>query len=250
MKVHYHLMDLETRGGAAALGRLLDAAEAVGFAGVNITHPCKQTVMAFLDDLSADAEAIGAVNTVVFRAGKRSGHNTDWFGFAESFRRGLPGAALDRVVLVGAGGGGSAVGHAVLRLGAKELRIMDDDSARSNRLAERLTVHFPDSKVSAVDGLPDALAEADGLIHATPSGMAGHPGLAVPSALLRAELWVADIVYFPLETELLREARRRGCPTLDGGGMAVFQAAEAFRLFTGASPDAERMLAGFRQRQA
>ena len=87
----------------------------------------------------------------------------------------------------------------------------------------------------------------DGVIHATPMGMAEHPGMAVDEEVLRPEMWVTDVVYFPLETELLRVARQRGCRTLDGGGMVVFQAAEAFRLFTGVEPDRERMLADFRR---
>ena len=86
-----------------------------------------------------------------------------------------------------------------------------------------------------------SLATADGLIHATPTGMHGHPGIALAPALLRSDLWVAEVVYFPLETELLRAARAAGCPTLDGSGMAVHQAVEAFRLFSGLEADAERM---------
>jgi shikimate dehydrogenase len=89
------------------------------------------------------------------------------------------------------------------------------------------------------------MATADGLINATPIGTARHPGLPLPAALLRPDLWVADIIYCPMETELLRAAHALGCRTLDGGGMAVFQAAEAFRLFTGIEPDAERMLRDF-----
>jgi len=85
------------------------------------------------------------------------------------------------------------------------------------------------------------MATADALIHATPTGVVKHPGLPLPAQLLRPALWVAEIVYFPLETELLREARRLGCRTMNGSGMAVFQAVEAFRLFTGIAPDAERM---------
>ena len=93
--------------------------------------------------------------------------------------------------------------------------------------------------------LAAAAARADGIVNATPVGMAKLPGMPVPADLLRSECWVADIVYLPLETELLREARKRGCRTLDGEGMAVFQAAKAFELFTGLAPDIERMKAAF-----
>ena len=85
----------------------------------------------------------------------------------------------------------------------------------------------------------------DGVVNATPTGMVGHGGTPVPKHLLRAELWVADVVYRPLETELLRAARAAGCRTLDGGGMVVLQAAGSFERFTGAKPDRERMLRHF-----
>ena len=118
----YKLIDLEVLGlGAEALPELLTAAERMGFAGLNITHPCKQAVLPLLHELSPDARALGAVNTVVLRDGRRIGHNTDWFGFAESFRRGLPDVARDRVVQIGAGGAGSAVAHAALTVGVRHL---------------------------------------------------------------------------------------------------------------------------------
>jgi shikimate dehydrogenase len=85
------------------------------------------------------------------------------------------------------------------------------------------------------------IRDADGVVNATPMGMAAHPGSAVPSDLLRSDLWIADIVYFPLETQFLHAARLAGCRTLDGGGMAVFQAARAFEIFTGRKADCERM---------
>jgi shikimate dehydrogenase len=242
----YSLLDLEQLNvGVEALPHLLATAQERGFAGVNITHPCKQAVIPLLDELSADAAAIRAVNTVVFEAGKRIGHNTDCFGFAESFRRGLPGAARNNVVLLGAGGAGSAVATAALGLGVGRLMIYDVDDSRANALAERLRRRFDTARIAIVVDLAAAMPEADGLIQATPVGMLGHPGLPLPVELLRPAHWVAEIVYFPLETELLKAARLLGCRALDGGGMVVFQAAEAFRLFTGVTPDYERMLRCF-----
>lgn len=242
----YRLIDLEMLLlGPEALPQLLSAAELMGFAGLNITHPLKQSVIPLLTDLSDDARALGAVNTVLLRDGRRIGHNTDWSGFAASFRRGLPDARIDRVVLLGAGGAGAAVAHAVLTLGAGALSVFDTDRNRASRLAQELCGRFGDGKAIAVENLETAVANAQGVIHATPTGMANHPGLPLPAQWLRPQLWVAEIVYFPLETELLRTARRVGCRTLDGGGMAVFQAAEAFRLFTGVAPDPQRMLDHF-----
>jgi shikimate dehydrogenase len=198
-------------------------------------------VLVLLDGLSDDARAIGAVNTVVLAEGRRIGHNTDWWGFAESFRRGLPDVQKNIVVQLGAGGAGAAVAHAILTLGARKLAIFDLDARRAISLATELCARFGSGRATAGADLEAAMSTADGLIHATPTGMVKYPGLPLPAELLRPALWVAEIVYFPLETELLRAARRLGCRTLNGSGMAVFQAAEAFRLFTGVTPDAERM---------
>ena len=242
MQCEYQLIDLEKlRAGVDALPDLLKGAEDKGFAGLNITYPCKRSVLALLDDLSDDARAIGAVNTIVLSKGKRVGHNTDWWGFAESFRRGLPDVPKDSVVQLGAGGAGAAVAHAVLTLGARKLSIFDLDAARAKNLAADLCARFGADRALAGSDLAAAMAASDGLVHATPTGMVKYPGLPLPVALLRPAMWVAEIVYFPLETELLRVARGLGCRTMNGSGMAVFQAAEAFRLFTGITPDAERM---------
>ena len=242
----YRLIDIEKLGlGAVALPELLTAAERMGFAGVNVTHPCKQIVVPLLHELSDVARALGAVNTVVLSNGRRIGHNTDWWGFAESFSRGMPDAKRERVVQLGAGGAGAAVAHAALTIGVAQLMIVDTDGARAEHLAASLAERFGKGRAAALRDIAAALGEADGLINATPVGMAEYPGLPMPLELLRPDLWVADVVYFPLETELLRQARTLGCSTLGGGGMAVFQAAEAFRLFTGVTPDAERMLRHF-----
>ncbi|QUQ72097.1 shikimate dehydrogenase [Kutzneria sp. CA-103260] len=222
---------------------VLAAARLAGFDGLNVTYPAKQEVLPQLDELSPEAAALGAVNTVVFQHGRAIGHNTDAVGFAQSLTRGLPDASTKDVVLLGAGGAGAAVAHALLSLGTARLTIHDVDGVRSARLVDALRQRFGADRAEV--GGVDAVRQADGLVHATPTGMAAHPGLPLPTELLRPELWVADIVYRPLETELLAAARARGCRVLHGGGMVVLQAAESFRLFTGVSPDPERMLRHF-----
>jgi shikimate dehydrogenase len=242
----YELFDLDRiDGGAAALAETLESAEARGFAGVNITHPCKQSVLPMLDGLTEDAAALRAVNTVVFSNGRRIGHNTDWWGFAESFRRGLRGVATNVVVQLGAGGAGAAVAYAMLKLGTQSLEIFDIDATRTRTLVGNLSSLFPTQRITALTDLADAMHRADGLVHATTTGMKKNPGLPLPEQLLTPRLWVAEIVYFPLETELLRTAKALGCRCLDGGGMAVYQAVDAFRLFTGITPDAARMARHF-----
>jgi shikimate dehydrogenase len=247
MRYVYRKVDLQQLGlDVQTLPELLTAAERLGFDGLNITFPCKQAVIPLLHELSDDAEALGAVNTVVLHGGRRVGHNTDASGFAEGFRRGLPGAPLGRVVHFGSGGPGSAVGQAAVKLGVGELTVVDTDPARAAQVAADIVSRFGAGRAKAGTDVAAALATADGLINTTPVGMAKFPGMPIPAGLLRPDLWVAEIIYFPLETELLRSARALGCRTLDGGGMAVFQAVDAFRLITGVTPDAERMLAHFK----
>jgi shikimate dehydrogenase len=242
LRYHYRILDLDDVGiPATAVGDLVAAARLAGYDGLNVTHPVKQLVLDQLDELSPDAAAVGAVNTITFTQDRLVGHNTDLTGFSRALTTGLPEAALDTVVLLGAGGAGAAVGHALLALGTTTLRVVDVDQARAADLVAR----FGSRAVVGRLGDPGVLDGADGLVHATPTGMEGHPGLPLPAALLRPDLWVADIVYRPLETELLRAARARGCRVLDGGRMVVFQAADSFRLFTGREPDPARMLRHF-----
>jgi shikimate dehydrogenase len=245
MDLTYVLLDQDAPEVAGRpLGEVIGEVEREGFAGVNVTFPFKQAVMSLLDDLSDDARKLGAVNTIVFHDGRRTGHNTDWYGFGENLRRGLPDAPLGRLLQLGAGGAGSAVAYALLKAGAGRLDIYDVDQVRARELAATMGGLFGTERCGALESLAQA-GEYDGLVNTTPMGMAKFPGSPLPVELLRPSQWVADVVYFPIETELLRAARELGCRTLDGGGMAVFQAVEAFRLFTGVTPDAERMRAGF-----
>lgn len=246
LRLIYQRIDLKVLSlGLEALPELLLSAERMGFKGLNITHPAKQAVIPLLTELSDEARAIGAVNTVVLKEGRRIGYNTDAWGFGQGLRRGLPNAPMQRVAQLGAGGAGAAVGYALLKLGARDLAIHDRDLGRAGALAARLAAQFPGAQVSAVTDCEAAVRTARGLVNATPVGMAGYPGLPLPAEWLRPDLWVADVVYVPPETELLARAKSVGAPTVDGTAMAVFQAARAFELFTGHAADGEGMLAGF-----
>jgi shikimate dehydrogenase len=241
--IDLHELDLP----ATAVGDLLQSAYRMGFNGLNITHPCKQLVLQHLDEIAPDAERLGAVNTVVIQDGRFIGHNTDFSGFAAALASGLPDARLDRVVQLGAGGAGSAVAYALLTAGVQTLELVDMDPARCAERAAELAGFFPDRTVTArtTAELPQLMPAADGLVHCTPVGMAAYPGTPLDMALVEPRHWVADIVYRPIENELVRESRAKGCQVLDGGRMAVGQAADAFRIFTGLEPDAERMRAHF-----
>ena len=136
------------------------------------------------------------------------------------------------------------MGHAALGLGARRVSVLDAEPGRARDLADALSERFGAGRaeVADIEALGELLARADGLIHATPVGMAAYPGTAVPVELLDARLWVAEVVYMPVETELLAGARARGCRTLSGAAMVALQAAGSIELFTGARPDRDRML--------
>lgn len=240
----YRLLDVDRMPGQPPLGEVVAWAERLGFTGLNVTYPFKQAMLPVLTELSAETAALGAVNTVLFRDGRRIGHNTDYWGFRRSFSEAVadPGAA--RVLLVGAGGAGVAVAQALADLGVKALMVHDADPARARSLAVRLeSSACPVSAVDVIDA--GALAAVDAVVNATPVGMAKSPGTPFDAGLLSARHMVVDIVYFPLETALLRVARAKGCRTVSGEGMAIQQAVKAFELFTGASPNVALMLETF-----
>jgi shikimate dehydrogenase len=248
LRLHYQIIDLAAAGaGVEALPGLIGAVRMIGFRGLNITFPCKQAVIPLVDALSAEARTIGAVNTVVREGGRLVGYNTDASGWSWGFQRALPRADLSRVVLLGAGGAGAACAHAVLALGAERLIVVDKEPARAAALVERLNQYCPTNRASIAADAAAALPGATGLIQATPVGMAQHPGTPAAEAQLRPGMWVSEIVYVPLETALLKAARRVGCATADGGHMNVGQAIGAFKLFTGLDADAARIEAHFRR---
>ena len=246
LRLHYQLIDLDRGGdGAEALPMLLAAARIMGFAGLNVTYPCKQAVVGLLDELSDEARAIGAVNTVVNHDGRLTGHNTDGSGWRRGFESALPDADLSRVVLLGAGGAGSAIAHALLRMRTGQVSIFDRAPGKARTLAKELAPVYGNERVAWTDDIAVPMATATGLVHATPTGMVKLPGMPLPAQLLRPDCWVAEVVYFPMETELLKAARALGCATVDGGTMAVGQAIGAFELFTGLKADAQRVKAHF-----
>ncbi len=240
IRTMYRILDVTapTRHGAE-LGELLTAAVRLGFNGLNVTHPFKQQVLDLLDEVDPGAQRIGSVNTVVIgEYGTTTGFNTDVTGFARGFAEGLDGAATGQVVQIGAGGAGRAVAFALSELGVDDLIIADVGADRAHDLAADIGAGV---RAISTDELEAAVTSADGIVNATPVGMASFPGTPFDTGLLDPRMWVADVVYFPLETRLLREARDRGCRTLDGSGMAVNQAVDAFELFSGVRASPERM---------
>lgn len=245
-RISYKLLDADQfPRGEKTLETIIDAAELCGFAGLNVTFPYKMEVMPLLDEISCSAQAVGAVNTVVFKDGKRIGHNTDKSGYEEAFRLNMQGVKRDHVLLIGAGGAGVAVAHALSSLQTQHLTIADTDKDRADQLRASVLAASSNIEVDAIElHNIDDLAP-DGVVNATPVGMAKLPGTAYPFDLLHRDMWVSDVIYFPLETALLAAARATGCRVLPGSGMAVYQAVRAFQHFTGREPNPVRMKATF-----
>lgn len=243
----YHLIDIDCAP-ERRLSRLLDAIKAAGFAGTNITYPFKQEVLPLLDAIDPEAGQIGAINTVAIgQGGRTTGFNYDRAGFRRSFEETLGRASAKgaTVVQAGAGGAGRAVSFALIDLGVAHLVIHDRDTARADALVADLTKYFGATRCRTAIDLERDVAAADGVVNATQQGMRGFPGSPIPVSTLRATHWVADVIYTPIETELINAAAAKGARTLNGGGMCVHQAFEAFRLFTGIEPDLARLQRAF-----
>ena len=246
LALQYELFDFTARGlGDDSLGGIIETLRNHAYCGFNVTYPFKQQILPLLDALDTSAEIVGAVNTVAIREGRMIGYNTDMSGFHQSVVEGLAGAAMARVLQLGAGGAGAAVASALLRLGVERLDVVDIDTERARALAETLGRRFGGDRVRARADGDRATGTVDGIVNATPVGLAANPGMPIDPALIDPRHWVADIVYFPLETELLRVARSRGCRTLDGSGMVINQAAAAFEIITGSPANRQRMRTSF-----
>jgi shikimate dehydrogenase len=232
VRCHYQLIEV-AGADAATLRELLDGVRRMGFAGVNVTFPYKEAVIPLLDGMSPDARTIGAVNTVVVRDGRLVGYNTDSTGFARAVADLVAGSKHGAVALIGAGGVGKAIAFALASLDVTELNIFDADRAKAEALSSQLNGRL---QARVADDVAGALQGAAGVVNGTPVGMLPDRGMAVPDALLHRGLWVADAVYTPLWTPLLVAAKAKGASVMTGRDLAVYQAADAFELFTGLKP--------------
>jgi len=241
LRCHYQLIEV-AGAGPEQLRALLDGVRMLGFAGVNVTFPYKEAVVGLLDDLAPEAAAMGAVNAVVVRDHRLIGHNTDTSGFARAAAPLVAESGHGPVALIGAGGVGKAIGFALAGLNVSGLRIYESERSRAERLASLLSAH---PGVMVADSIEQALQGAVGLVNATPVGMLPNRATPVPDALLHDGLWVADAVYNPLWTPLLKAAKLKGARVMTGRELAIFQAADAFELFTGHAPSVEAMGTAF-----
>jgi shikimate dehydrogenase len=236
---YYHLLDAG-RLRERRLPRLLDAIKAAGFAGANVTFPFKQEIIPLLDAIDPGAAEVGAVNTITIAPdGRTTGFNFDRAGWLNSFTAtfGPDSAQGKTVVQIGAGGAGRAVSFALLDLGVGTLVIHDLDKARAAALKTDLEKYRASVDCRVSEDLAADIAKADGIVNATQVGMRGFPGNPVPVEVLQSRHWAADVIYTPLQTEYLKAAAAKGARTLNGSGMCVHQAVEAFRQLTGVTPD-------------
>ena len=227
------------------LGSALRAVADLGFAGCNLTVPHKEAALGALDEIAEDARRIGAVNTILVRAdGSLYGWNTDIEGFAQSLTAALPewSIAGKHAVVLGAGGAARAVVAAVQNLGAEEVVILNRTRERAEALATDLGGAI---RPLAWERRSEALSQAALLINTTTLGMLGKPPLSIDLAPLPTDAVVADIVYAPLETPLLAEARRRGHRVVDGLGMLLYQAVPGFEAWFGRRPEVTPALRDF-----
>ncbi len=224
-----------------------------GIAGFNVTIPFKTEIIPLLDALSEDARRIQAVNTVVIEDGRMVGHNTDVVGFLAGFAE--RGIALTgkKAVLIGAGGAARAALWGLLRSGISSVVIGVRNASKGAALAADFAadgdvraVSFDDSAWIA------ACSDADLVVQTTPLGMTPHTEEMPPvdAAVINPSAVVYDLIYTPAETRFLREARARGCETINGETMLVAQGAEAFSLWTGVRPDMELMKRTLREELA
>jgi quinate/shikimate dehydrogenase (NAD+) len=236
LRGHYQLIEV-AGADAGGLRMMLEGVRRLGFAGVNVTFPYKEAVVPLLDELAPGAAAMGAVNTVVVRNGRLIGHNTDTTGFARAVAP-LLAASGNAVAVIGTGGVGKAIAFALASLDVTDIRIFDSEPARAEKLAALLDKQGGARVAASVEA---ALDGATGLVNGTPVGMLPNRETPVAPTLLRGNLWVADAVYSPLITPLLAAAQAKGARIMTGRELAIYQAADAFELFTGLAPSTEIM---------
>lgn len=222
----------------------LRALPALGIVGVNVTLPYKEKVLAYLDEVTEEAELTGAVNTILVKENRLIGYNTDGKGFVASLRKG---AEIDprgkRVVIIGAGGAGRAVSIQLVKEGAERIALFDIVFDKAQDLASHIEKYISKVKATALreEGLEKEIRGADILINATPVGIKPDDPPPINPKLLHPNLLVYDLIYNPPKTRLLNEAEEIGAKTLNGMGMLLYQGALAFTIWTGKEAPIEVM---------
>jgi shikimate dehydrogenase len=217
--------------------RVIAALQMAGFRGVNVTLPHKEAAFAVADRSDAAAKQAGAANLLIFHPdGHIEGRNTDTVGLRESIRERLGDLSSRTVVLLGAGGAARGAVLALNELGAARVHILNRHPDKAVMLAKSFKSNAVTLEAGDLRDWPKLAGEADLLINTTSAGMKGHSALELDISGLRASAAVLDIVYNPLETQLLKDAKARGHVTIDGLGMLMHQAVPSFEAFFGVRP--------------
>lgn len=221
----------------------IDAVRTLHMRGCNVTMPCKNEALKYMDELSPAARIAGAVNTIVNDNGRLTGHMTDGIGFVHNLKAHGVEVKGKHMVILGAGGAATAIQIQCALDGAASLTIFNPDDPFLNRAREtagKLAEETPECRVEVFcledeKKLREAIGRADILVNGTSAGMKPHEDttLITDTSMFRPDLIVADVVYNPLETRLLREAGEAGCKTVSGKGMLLWQGAAAYHLYTG-----------------
>jgi shikimate dehydrogenase len=223
------------------LSGILSKMKEMGIVGLNVTVPHKQTVMEYVDHLSACAQRVGAVNTITLKNDLLIGDNTDGFGFIENVKQNYQGlnAFTGVSIVIGAGGAARSIVTTLVNIGVKKIFIINRTRRNAEKLAEDIGGPI---NVLDWDKRHDSLADATFVVNTTTLGMNGKPPLDLTLDALPKKALVNDIVYAPLETQLLRNSRLRGNPTVDGIGMLLHQARPGFAAWFGEEPNVTKDL--------
>ncbi|MGX1309282.1 shikimate dehydrogenase [Amorphus suaedae] len=238
LDVSYDLLVPAEQG--ATFDELFERCRDTGYRGVNVTYPYKERAFDRVVVEEPAVRRLGACNTVLF-AEPPIGHNTDYSGFQSAFAAAFGRRPPGRVAMAGAGGVGKAIAFALAELGASAIAVFDRDTAKAERLVRLFSAAAPGTPLEAVATMEEAMDGADGLVNCTPLGMTGHPGSAMPRALMPRSGWAFDAVYTPLDTEFLCSAKSSGLAVLSGYELFFHQGIDAFRLFTGMEPESDAL---------
>ncbi|MGI2326520.1 shikimate dehydrogenase [Planococcus sp. YIM B11945] len=218
------------------LGQAFEGLKILGVSGFNVTLPHKQAILPLLDTIDETAKAMNAVNTVVFDGKQFTGFNTDGDGFVQSLLV-HPVDKQSRVLLIGAGGAARGIAHALKRAGFSSVVIANRTQAKAEELAAEIS-----GQALTLEEAETALGEFGAIIQTTSVGLDKNQALPISLTHLNPSSLAADIIYNPITTPFLQEAEKKGCTTLNGVGMFVYQGAIAFEKWTGIKPDSQKMI--------
>ena len=227
IKGKYNIYDLQEE----ELESFLKNAYKLGIKGLNVTIPYKNKIISLIDDLSNEAKIMGAVNSLIIKSnGTIYGNNTDTEGFLNNLEKNWPHWKQNKqpIVIIGAGGAARAVIYSLLKFNNSEIRLVNRNKSRATNLITDLLKIFPNSNINIYDNHNEAVKDSSFLINASSLGMTGHPDLKIDLKYMKDNATVYDIVYSPLETNLLKQAKKYNYKTIDGLGMLLEQAVPSF----------------------